>query len=76
MTRLIATRSYGNVLTEMNARWRRAVRGGAGKATAASWGYGGADVDDIGESLASAAGSLLDGSDAGDDFEFDDVDDE
>ena len=76
MTRLIATRSYGKVLTEMNARWRRAVRGGAGKATVASWGYGGADVDDIGESLASAAGSLLDGSDAGDDFEFDDVDDE
>ena len=76
MTRLIATRSYGKVLTEMNARWRRAVRGGSGKATAASWGYGGADVDDIGESLASAAGSLLDGSDAGDDFEFDDADDE
>ena len=28
------------------------------------------------ESLASAAGALADGSDAGDDFEFDDVDDD
>ena len=31
---------------------------------------------DVGETLASAAGALLDGSDAGDEFEFDDVDDE
>ena len=76
MTRLVATASYGRVLSEMNARWRRAVRGGAGKATVASWGYDGADVDDIGESLASAAGALADRSDAGDDFEFDDVDDD
>ena len=76
MTRLVAARSYGRVLREMNAGWRRAVRGGAGKATVASWGYGGDDVDDVGETLASAAGALLDGSDAGDEFEFDDVDDE
>ena len=76
MTRLVATASYGRVLSEMNARWRRAVRGGAGKATVASWGYDGADVDDIGESLACAAGALAEGSDAGDDFEFDDVDDD
>ena len=76
MTRLVVARSYGRVLREMNAGWRRAVRGGAGKATVASWGYGGDDVDDVGETLASAAGALLDGSDAGDEFEFDDVDDE
>ena len=76
MTRLVAARSYGRILSEMNAGWRRAVRAGAGKATVASWGYGGDDVDDVGETLASAAGALLDGSDAGDEFEFDDVDDE
>ena len=75
MTRLLSTGAYGAVLTSINAGWKRAVRGSAGKAMVRSWGYGDDDLEEVSESLATAAfayGGDEDGEE--DEFEFNDED--
>jgi hypothetical protein len=75
MTRLVSTGAYGAVLTSINAGWKRAVRGSAGKAMVRSWGYGDDDLEEVSESLATAAfayGGDEDGEE--DEFEFNDED--
>ena len=75
MTRLVSTGAYGAVLTSINAGWKRAVRGSAGKAMVRSWGYGDDDLEEVSESLATAA-YAYGGDDDGeeDEFEFNDED--
>ena len=70
LTRLASTSRYGAVLERVNAGWRRASKGAAGKAALRSWGFGEDDVGEVGETLKNMAQSYGGESDA-DDFSDD-----